>query len=209
MARSHERDKNISRVIQAAQELFIEDGVAATSISKIASKVKLAPMSIYRYFGSKDNLVVAVWQDALKIFYDAFMISYDEKISGASTGFERYVACMSIYTESYAAIPKWYSYTREMLNYGMSSKDDTQLNMNTIFWQFYDKEIPIPAIKALNDGIADGSIRPDVDIHAIFQIMVNAYTGTNVYKGTEFDVDPLDTLRLSAELIAKYIKNDK
>jgi len=57
--------------------------------------------------------------------------------------------------------------------------------------------------------VADGSIRPDVNIYAVYQCLLNAYTGTNVYKGTEFDVDPLDTLRLSAELIAKYIKNDK
>lgn len=209
MARSQERDENISRVIMAAQELFIEDGVAVTSINKIAAKAELTPMSVYRYFGSKDNLVVAVWRDALKVFYDAFMISYAEKIDGASTGFDRYVACMSVYTESYSAIPKWYSYTREMLSYGMAAEDDTQLNMKKIFWQFYGREIPIPAIKALQDGIADGSIRPDIDIHAIFQIMVNAYTGTNIYKGTEFDVDPLETLRLSAEVIAKYIKNDR
>lgn len=209
MAHSQERNDNINRVIKAAQELFIEDGVAITSINKVAAKAGLAPMSIYRYFGGKDNLVVAVWRDALKIFYDAFMMRYSEKINDTATGFERYVACMSVYTESYAAIPKWYSYTREMLNYGMTSGNDTQLNMDKIFWQFYDREIPIPAIKALRDGIADGSVRPDIDINTIFQIMVNTYTGTNVYKGTKIDADPIDTLRLSAEIIAKYIKNDK
>lgn len=57
MSQREERENNIARVIDVALGLFISDGIAATSINRIAKKSGLAPMSIYRYFGSKDMLV--------------------------------------------------------------------------------------------------------------------------------------------------------
>lgn len=68
MAASKERDQNIQKVIKAAQSLFISEGVAATSINRIAREAGLTPMSVYRYFGTKDSLVLAVWRDALVVF---------------------------------------------------------------------------------------------------------------------------------------------
>ena len=85
---------------------------------------------------------------------------------------------------------------------------ETELNIKDVFWQFTDREIPIPALIALREGIADGSIRPDIDIHMIYQILVNAYTGTNIYDGTKYAIDPVETLRTSSAIIANYIKND-
>ena len=124
------------------------------------------------------------------------------------TGFEKYVACMEEYTNAYTEFPKWYAYTREMLSYAMEENIETELNINDVFWQFTDREIPIPALVALREGIADGSIRPDIDIHMIYQILVNAYTGTNIYDGTKYAIDPVETLRTSSAIIANYIKND-
>lgn len=70
MSKEQIRDENKLRVIKAAQELFISDGVANTSINRIASEVGLSPMSIYRYFGNKVNLVLAAWRDALGVFFE-------------------------------------------------------------------------------------------------------------------------------------------
>ena len=42
----------------------------------------------------------------------------------------------------------------------------------------------------------------------IYQILINAYTGTNIYDGTDFAIDPVETLRTSSEIIANYIKDD-
>ena len=63
------------RVVKIAQDLFIDEGVAATSVNRIAKEAGLTPMSVYRYFGTKDGLVIAAWRDALAQFY--------EKIHGA------------------------------------------------------------------------------------------------------------------------------
>ena len=196
------------RVVKIAQDLFIDEGVAATSVNRIAKEAGLTPMSVYRYFGTKDGLVIAAWRDALAQFYEKFMERYTRRSENLQTGFEKYGACMEEYTNAYTEFPKWYAYTREMLSYAMEENIETELNINDVFWQFTDREIPIPALVALREGIADGSIRPDIDIHMIYQILVNAYTGTNIYDGTKYAIDPVETLRTSSAIIANYIKND-
>jgi AcrR family transcriptional regulator len=73
MKQKEEREYNISRVISAAQGLFINEGIYATSINRIAQEADLSPMSVYRYFNNKDTLVYSVWQDALSTFFTQFM----------------------------------------------------------------------------------------------------------------------------------------
>lgn len=208
MSKQQIRDENRLRVIKVAQDLFIDEGVAVTSVNRIAKEAGLTPMSVYRYFGTKDGLVIAAWRDALSQFYETFMARYTKRIETLHTGFEKYLACMDEYTNAYTESPKWYAYTREMLSYAMEENIETELNISDVFWQFADKEIPIPALIALREGIADGSIRADIDIHMIYQILINAYTGTNIYDGTEYAIDPVETLRTSSAIIANYIKSD-
>ena len=190
MKRSEEREQNIRRVIHTAQTLFIADGIAATPISRIAEAAGLTPTSLYRYFRNKDALVFAAWRDALATFFTDFMEQYKRESAACTTGYEKFVVCMHIYFRIYDDQPERYDYTREM------------------FWKYYDKEIPVPALKALREGVADGSIRPDVNIYAVYQCLLNAYTGTTIYENVSFGVSPVDVVQFTGELLVSYIKNE-
>ncbi len=50
-------EKKKQAIIQAALQLFKEKGFKETSIKSIAEVAEVSPVSIYNYFGSKDNLV--------------------------------------------------------------------------------------------------------------------------------------------------------
>ena len=50
-------EKKKQAIIQAALHLFKEKGFKETSIKSIAEVAEVSPVSIYNYFGSKDNLV--------------------------------------------------------------------------------------------------------------------------------------------------------
>lgn len=206
MSQREEREKNISRVIETALELFLSDGIAETSVNRIAKACGLAPMSIYRYFGSKDALVAQVWSYALKRFYEQYMEQYNALSLDGCRGYEKFVASMQVYFNTYSEFPQWYSYTREMFSYRFTEQSEGG-EMYNVFWKYYDKEIPIPALKALKEGIADGSIRSDVNIYAVYQILLNAYTGTAIYENLSFGVEPVDIVRFTGDLIANYIKN--
>lgn len=207
MKRSEERAYNIRKVIKAAQDLFIADGIAATTINRIAEAADLTPTSLYRYFHNKDALVFAAWQDALVTFYKQFTERYVQTAPEPQNGYEEFVACMDVYFSFYHEAPEWYSYTREMFaSYSEKSEGNEVKN---VFWRYYDKEIPVPALKALRAGVADGSIRSDVNIYTVYQCLLNAYTGTTIYENVSFGVSPVEIVRFTGELIANYIKNER
>lgn len=56
-------EKKKQAIIQAALHLFKEKGFKETSIKSIAEVAKVSPVSIYNYFGSKDNLVALCVND--------------------------------------------------------------------------------------------------------------------------------------------------
>ena len=152
MNQSDEKKDNIQRVIETALDMFMENGIAATSMNQIAQKVNLSQMSLYRYFGNKEELILRIWKYALTEFYRYFYERYtgDEN---ASTGYERFVACMRAYYSLYEEFPNWYKYTHEMFTYRFSHDETADRGMSSVFWSHYDKEIPIPALKALKDSM--------------------------------------------------------
>ena len=56
-------EKKKQAVIQAALRLFKDKGFKETSIKSIAEVAEVSPVSIYNYFGSKDNLVALCVND--------------------------------------------------------------------------------------------------------------------------------------------------
>ena len=51
------------KIVQAAVQLFVEQGVAETTTREIAQSASVAEGSIYRYFPSKDELAWQVFRD--------------------------------------------------------------------------------------------------------------------------------------------------
>jgi AcrR family transcriptional regulator len=53
-------DETRERIAQAAHTLFAEDGYERTTIRSVASKAKIDPALVMRYYGSKEGLFAAV-----------------------------------------------------------------------------------------------------------------------------------------------------
>ena len=73
MNQSDERKDNIQRVIETALDMFMENGIAATSMNQIAKKSKPSQMSLYRYFSNKEELILRIMEiradGVLQIFF--------------------------------------------------------------------------------------------------------------------------------------------
>ncbi|MBF6469804.1 TetR/AcrR family transcriptional regulator [Nocardia beijingensis] len=46
-------------ILAVARELFYQDGIRATGVDRVAAEANVAPPTLYRIFGSKDELVAA------------------------------------------------------------------------------------------------------------------------------------------------------
>ncbi|MFD2598850.1 TetR/AcrR family transcriptional regulator [Sphingobacterium corticis] len=49
-----------SRILNAAKKLFVEEGIEATSIRKIANAISFSPTTIYLYYKDKSDIVYAL-----------------------------------------------------------------------------------------------------------------------------------------------------
>ena len=73
--RTQEKKENI---IQTAQKLFAEKGVAAVSITDIAVKARVSRVTIFKYFGDKDTLAKEAmfsWIEVLMSEYEGILTS--------------------------------------------------------------------------------------------------------------------------------------
>ena len=58
--RLQDRTEKCREIIDAARQLFLQDGYEATSMSRLAQAAGIAPNTIYWYFKDKDEVLVAV-----------------------------------------------------------------------------------------------------------------------------------------------------
>lgn len=209
MNQSEIREQNIQRVLETAQNLFLENGVADTSINSIAEHCGLSPMSIYRYFKTKDFLAARVWQMSMIMFYEQYyMPAYRQEASKLTNGYEKFLACTRVYIQYYTEHPEWFAYTREMFQIASRVNEIDEKEHKDENWKGFFQEIPIPLLKALSEGKEDGSVRSDVNIYEVYQVFTNVYTGTTIYDSFTEGVTTLDIMRYTAQLLAENIRGD-
>ena len=69
--RENERQELRQLILDAAGELFAQDGYQAFSLRRVAEHIGYSPGAIYRYFDDKDDLLFNVADDGFKLFRSA------------------------------------------------------------------------------------------------------------------------------------------
>ncbi|KCZ59390.1 TetR/AcrR family transcriptional regulator [Hyphomonas chukchiensis] len=91
-------------IIEAAERVFAVEGESGLSIRRLAEEIDYSPSAIYKYFGSKDELI-----DELKEAFFERLLARVGKVSGVDAPFAvRGRACVSTYIET--AIERPYHY---------------------------------------------------------------------------------------------------
>ena len=153
MNQSEIREQNIQKVLETAQNLFLDNGVADTSINRIAEACGLSPMSIYRYFKTKDILATRVWHLSMTMFYEQYyMPAYRQEAANLTNGYEKFLACTRVYIRYYTEHPEWFAYTREMFQIASRVNEIDEKQYKDENWKGFFREIPIPLLKALSES---------------------------------------------------------
>ena len=156
-------------ILNAAAQLFRQNGYAAVSLRAIAQAAGIKAGSIYYHFASKDAVVTEI--------LDAGIVSVHEKVQAAV---EALPAGAPAETIIRAAI---YAHLRALLEYG----DYTSANVR-IFGQVpmavRDANLPVRKAyeKYLDDLLCElqtaGAIRPDVNISRLRLLLIGALNAT-------------------------------
>jgi AcrR family transcriptional regulator len=122
IAERKEREKQEMKdlVLQAAMDLFIEEGYEKASIRKIADRIEYSPATIYLYFKDKDEIFHAVHEKGFEIFFGRM-----EKLAVIADPFERLRKLGEVYLNFAWEHPQLYDLMFIMWGPMDALKDDT------------------------------------------------------------------------------------
>lgn len=80
----HTRD----RILDAAENLFFHEGITTTGVDRVAATAGVAIVTLYKHFGSKDNLL----REVLSRRLHAWTQHWDDAVAAASSPQERLLA---------------------------------------------------------------------------------------------------------------------
>src|SRR5680860_271150 len=90
------RERSMNRLIQAAFELFVIRGYHATSLETIASKAGLTKGSVYFYFGSKEKLILHMFEVLREDFVDGLVVTLRSPVGSHVDRIIRYIHMLSL-----------------------------------------------------------------------------------------------------------------
>ena len=162
-------DRTREHIIASAAPIFNVKGFAGSSIADILEATGLEKGGLYRHFASKDELAVAAFDYAVRVL-EARRISAETRTTTALGRLRAYVDAVAA---SIAKPPL--PGGCPILNTAIEADDThTELRQHAARamrdWQ--DR-----IMEAVNDGVAGGELRPDVDSAAAASILTTALEG--------------------------------
>jgi AcrR family transcriptional regulator len=199
-----EREKQMRResIIDAAEKIFFAKGVAASTMDEIAEAAELSKGTIYLYFKSKEDLYVGIVERCMHSLIDMFR----EAVRSAETGIEKVKAMGKAMFGFCEKSPCHFSalfYHHENVPLALDL-DDPRLkplieDTNTM------AEISFESIRI---GIADGTIRPDVDpkkasfaLYSMLLGLIRMVAVEEKYLLKKFDLESKDLITYAFDLI--------
>ena len=180
------------RILHAAREVFSEVGYDAATFQEIALRADLTRPAINHYYPSKHSL----YQHVVEETNAAVIAAGLEEAERAETFADRIRAFLdsAVRAKDYdraAAAFLVTSVLESQRHPELSQHDNDSLHNTRKF-----------AAAAVQDGIANGELRADIDAEAATEMLVAAFWGLGFYAGFVGDQDRLD--RITGEFMSLF-----
>jgi AcrR family transcriptional regulator len=180
-ATHEERQKTHERILEAAEALFLRNGIAETSMNDIVADSGLSKGALYNHFQNKEALLLAIHERQVKKGLQTMMASFPERATPA----EKLRIMGDVVFASSA------SFTREFVAmdtefFVIASRTPTLAPGLTRRYRGIHGFIK----QIIEEGIETGDFREDVDAEQVAAILFAAADGLNLHYGTVgIDVD--------------------
>ena len=181
--KEREREGVKDLILNAAREIFLEEGYENTSIRKIASRIEYSPGIIYLHFKDKNQLLLALHDKAFECKMEALFHS----VQNIPDPMERLAATGKAYISYGVENPKDYE-----LMFILSCTMEA-LAVKQEFWK--DGAMAIGMLKSnIKECVDAGYFRKDIDIDAVSLMLWSQVHGLvtlyskerlNVYEGKD------------------------
>jgi AcrR family transcriptional regulator len=208
MELKHERKE---RVILSAIEIFKETGIENSKLSAIAERAQVGIASLYRYFKTKPELVIAaatkLWQQEAATLQADFNTDNYENLSGIG----QINMLLNIFIKLYEEHQDFLRFLDEFDSYVLKEK----LSEETLT-DYEENIISLKSIfsKAILKGINDKTIRADFDLdtfyftttHSLMSLCQKLVLKGSILKSDKF-IEEKEQLKLLIKMSIKFIEN--
>lgn len=165
--RLREKEATRARILSAARELFVRDGVAAVTMRKIAQRIEYTPTAIYHHFADKDTLLRELCEHDFRALATAFL-----RIGRIEDPVERVAAIGRAYMRFGREHPEQYRFMF-MTDRPEVSKTDTSIERGNPEEDAYEA-----LHSAVREAIAAGRFKPMyADADLVSQVLMSAVHG--------------------------------
>jgi AcrR family transcriptional regulator len=164
------RERQRQRILRAAEKLFDERGIDGTTMAELISASELRASTMYQYFSNKDEIVWAILGEVM----EQSAARAKKSVEGATSGLDQISALLQYMADE---LTNNQARIRFMAQFdAMYARDWPVERLLTLEGQFHDRGFK--AFRTLvRQGIADGSLRPDLDPNLTLHAVINAVIG--------------------------------
>ena len=152
------KDVKINFLVDIATDLFMVRSISEVTIKDIAITAQVGEATIYRYFGSKQNLVMQAAMKLQTIVSEGFF-----RLEKGKNGYEKLALFYESYYDIYKKHPNFYKFLNEFDAYiAVEQSEDMNPYESAIdqYKNFY--------MEAYQLGLKDGSIKKQKDIEMFY-----------------------------------------
>ncbi len=169
----HHRENQRERILEAAETLFIRDGIDRVNIGDIADAARISRMTLYEYYPNKQEVAWAIFQKLLK---DMQTDPADQSLQSEGNGFQRVEHAMLALVHVLEQHPEHLRFIVEFN--ALYAREGNPARVRQIVEHAWPGGYNLFA-QMIQQGILDGSLRPELDPNLLSAAILNLLNAMN------------------------------
>jgi AcrR family transcriptional regulator len=203
--RERERTETRGRILDAARELFVEDGVEAVTMRAIADRIDYTPTAIYYHFADKESLILELCHVDMLTLSKAL-----QSVAQVPDPIERLRQLGLAYAEFGLGHPSHYRF----LFMTPSPKEAAGVHAHSEIVN-PEEDGYLLLMKVVGDAIASGRLRPELtDVEQVAHVVwsgVHGVVSLFLAKGQDPWIEwpnPMETVKLMIDVTMRGIQRE-
>lgn len=198
------KENTLSFIVEEAKKLFLSSSINEVKMKDIASFVGIGEATLYRYFETKENIIMRVAVKMAEEIHDEFY-SFNEK----ETGFKQMEQFYNVYLEVFQRNRRYYKFIKEL--------DAFVLTIKSVEKSEYQEEIDIykeDFKRIYKKGLEDKSIRELEDsetfyyasTHSLMSLCTSLSSESRIEQDDK--INKIKEIKLMISLILNSLKGE-
>ena len=199
--KQREKEQRKNDIIDAAEKVFFKNGLENSTMNEVAAEAELSKGTLYLYFKSKEEIHFEIKTRAVNILIKMFKKSISKKKNGLEN-------CLGIGKTYLDFVKKYNNYFKTLLYFETKDCEGCKDSIKE------ENPLLITA-QTISQGIEDGSIRNDIPVIILAQVIWAQTNGVLQYISSKqkilehTGVKAEDIIASQFDIINKGIRNEK